>query len=213
MIDCTFCAAFTPDSDRVQWNQPLVETKNFVVVPSLGSLVEGWLLIVPKDHYISMGALPTGLRSEADSLEQRIMQLLRLRYAEPINIFEHGPSAEKHGTGCGVDHAHLHVVPTACDLLEYARPLVPASAQWTACAPGGEWDLRRTAYDAGQDYLYLKPGDGRAVVATCEDFGSQVFRRALSSYLGIEDEFNWRTNPRIEIVCRTIENLSANLAA
>ena len=213
MINCTFCAAFTPGGDRAQWNQPLAETENFVVVPSLGSLVEGWLLMVPKDHYISMGALPPGLRIEADSLEQRVMRSLRRRYAAPIVAFEHGPSAASHGTGCGVDHAHLHIVPTACDLLEYARPLVPASVHWTVCDPSGEWDLRSAAYQAGQDYLYLKGNCGPSVVATCEDFGSQIFRRALSRYLGIEDEYNWRTHARIDTVRRTVENLIADLAA
>jgi ATP adenylyltransferase len=213
MIDCTFCAEMSAGSDGAQWNQPLAETKNFVVVPSLGSLVEGWLLIVPKIHHISMGALPTGLRQEADDLERRVSRLLDLEYRRPIVVFEHGPSAAKHGTGCGVDHAHLHLVPTGCDVLKYAQPFVPASASWRIAGPDSGWDLRTRAYKSGQDYLYLKPHDDEALVAVCEDFGSQVFRRAISAYVGIEQEFNWRDYPRIDTVLRTIKTLQSALNA
>ena len=33
---------------RIRYDNTIFETKNFVVMPSLGSLVAGWLLVVPK---------------------------------------------------------------------------------------------------------------------------------------------------------------------
>ena len=199
--------------DRAQWNQPLAETEHFVVIPSLGSLVEGWVLIVPKDHYLSMGATPVGLQSEIDALERRVTESLHLRYQKPVVAFEHGPSAVKHGTGCGVDHAHLHLVPIDCDVLRYAKPLVPGSAKWTFCGVDNGWTARTQAFNDGLDYLYLKPDGEEAIIGVCSDFGSQVFRRAISTYLGAEGEFNWRIYPRIETVLQTIQTLGAELTA
>ena len=203
MADCILCSELAVSAERAPWNAPLVETENFVVVPSLGALVEGWLLIVPKAHHISYGALPFDLRLEADALEAQTHDLLESQYGKPVVAFEHGPSAAKHGTGCGVDHAHLHLVPIECDLLATVRPFVPSTAEWKVC----HWAERVDAYQSGLDYLYLKrPGSG-GLITIANDFGSQVFRKAISSHLGIDGEFSWRDYPRIETVTRTMEAL------
>ncbi len=38
------------------WDQVLLETANFVVVPTIGAIVEGWLLVVSKEGLVCMGA-------------------------------------------------------------------------------------------------------------------------------------------------------------
>jgi ATP adenylyltransferase len=209
MNDCTLCAELATRSSRASWNQPLIETKNFVVLPSLGALVEGWLLILPKRHVISMGALPIHLREEAEELERSTRTLLKARYGRRIVAFEHGPSAAKHGTGCGVDHAHLHVLPLNCDLLSYTRPFIPTDLEWEPCG----WAERSDAYSKGLDYLYLGQEGPRGLLAVSTDFGSQVFRKAIASYLGIVDQFSWRTYPQLETVAKTMQAISAALSA
>jgi diadenosine tetraphosphate (Ap4A) HIT family hydrolase len=203
MSDCTFCSELSAQAGRAPWNEFLIETENFAVVPSLGALVEGWLLIVPKNHYISMGALPLRLRGEADELECRVRALLIGQYEKPITMFEHGPSAANHGTGCGVDHAHLHLLPLDCDLLSLTEPFVQKSLPWKESG----WEERSDAYRVGLDYLYLKTDERGSLLAVSEDFGSQVFRKAISSYLGVPEEFSWQNHPRISTVSRTIEDL------
>lgn len=203
MNPCVFCSQLNGGSARAPWNQPILESENFLVVPSLGSLVEGWTLLVPKQHYLSMGALPSGLRAEAESLQHDVERLLRAQFDQPLVIFEHGPSAVKHGTGCGVDHAHTHVLPIDCALLALAMPLVPEGTEWL---PAG-WAERAAAYEAGLDYLYLKQDGCPGVIAVAEDFGSQVFRKAIASYLGKPTEFSWREHPRHEVALQTTAKL------
>lgn len=201
MSTCKLCAELTAKNGREPWNEFLLETEHFAVIPSLGALVEGWLLIVPKGHYISMGAVPVAWRQEADDLQEQVQKLLRDQYNQPVLTFEHGPSAARHGTGCGVDHAHLHVVPLDCDLLQFVEPFVPVNLEWKSC----DWKERTEAYQTGQDYLYFKPERSTGRIALSEDFGSQVFRKAISLYLGIPEEFSWREYPQVAIVERTIE--------
>lgn len=209
MDNCILCADLTAQTGRKPWNECLLETDHFVVLPSLGALVEGWLLIVPKEHCISMGALPVEWRQEADDLTEQVRNLLHEQYNLPILMFEHGPSAIQHGTGCGVDHAHLHAVPLDCDILSFLEPFVPSSLEWLPA----DWEERSQAYRTGQDYLYFKQEGSVGQVAVLADFGSQVFRKAIASYLGVLNEFNWRENPQLAIVNRTIEvfNVAAQI--
>jgi ATP adenylyltransferase len=207
MINCKLCAGMRVHAGREPWNAPLIETENFVVIPSLGALVEGWVLVVPKEHQISMGALPIELRNEAEEVERRTRSVLGRRYEKPIVGFEHGPSAENHGTGCGVDHAHLHLLPLDCDLLTYVRPFVPTSVEWKAC----DWEDLAKAHAAGLDYLYFRPEGQNGLMVVSQDFGSQVFRKAVASFLCLESEFSWRDHPQMEAVSRTIGALTETL--
>jgi len=94
----------------------LFESEHFVAVPTLGSLVEGWLLIVSKQHLICMGDLDPSLLEELIGFKSQVAGAVEFQYGS-VAIFEHGPSQPKQSLGCGVDHAHLHIVPIECDLM------------------------------------------------------------------------------------------------
>lgn len=57
MNTCKLCLE-SSEVVRQPWNDPLFETQNFIALPSVGALLEGWLLLVPKRHFILLGALP-----------------------------------------------------------------------------------------------------------------------------------------------------------
>ncbi len=206
MSTCKLCAGMSAGRDSAPWNKSLVETQNFAVLPSLGALVEGWLLMVPKVHCISMGALSAHHRKEADELQARLTRLLRQQYNKRVIAFEHGPSGVKHGTGCGVDHAHLHLVPLEVDMVSLVAPFIDSNLHWYS----GDWQERAHAYEAGLDYLFVKDeiSGGRLILA--KDFGSQVFRKAIAAYLDIPAKFSWREHPMLGNVDRTIALLSAS---
>ena len=99
------------------YNAVLFETDNFFAIPSLGSIVEGWVLIVPKRHYISMGAIRNDdLHNELDSFSSSIKDIVRQAYGNVI-LFEHGAARQNTAVGCGVDYAHLHIVPIDLDVM------------------------------------------------------------------------------------------------
>src|ERR1700674_1783452 len=110
MTQCSICLGFEARGLEEILNQPFLESRNFVVLPSLGALVEGWLLLVPKTHVICMGELSDNLTAEMQELKSRIRETLQRAYGN-VCAFEHGPSRAKTSLGCGVDHAHLHLVP------------------------------------------------------------------------------------------------------
>ena len=187
MYACELCSGLAPCASTKAWNNPLFETLNFVALPSVGALVEGWLLLVPKRHFISLGAVPVPLLAEMSEFRAFLCSVLADCYGT-VSAFEHGPSAAGRSLGCGVDHAHLHLVPVSFDLSSEVSPLMPTGVTWT---PAGI-DECRTAHFRGEDYLYLEQPIGSGRIATHHRFGSQLFRRAIASHIGLPHRYNWR---------------------
>jgi ATP adenylyltransferase len=207
MNGCSFCT-LTVRKEVQDWNRPLLESNHFMVLPSLGAMVEGWLLIAPKSHLISMGELPKELESEFLALKREVVQLVENLYGSAV-AFEHGPSATKRQVGCGVDHAHLHIVPVAHDLEAAVAPFLPADAQWKDAHP----QSCRDAFRAGKDYLYLEPGSRHGRILVHDQLGSQLFRRAIAKCIGAEEQFNWRQHPQLSNISRTIESVREAIVA
>ena len=199
---CGLCESISSPSTDV-WNRALLESEHFVVIPSLGALVEGWLLIVPKDHFLSTAALPGFLLQEFCTLKQYVCGIVGRHYG-PVHLFEHGPADVCHETGCGVDHAHAHIVPLAEDLALAAKQFLPGGVEFR---PGTLEDCRIAAI-RGLDYLYVEQPRGSTLFAVHERFGSQTFRKAVAVIQGIPDEYDWRSYANLPNVVSTIARLS-----
>jgi ATP adenylyltransferase len=206
MKKCCLCSTLASPATRPVWDTAVLESSNFVALPSLGSLVEGWLLLIPKQHYLSMGALPVALVSEMEEMKAQLGEQVKSRFGE-VCIFEHGPAFESRNVGCSVDHAHLHLVPLTFDIEEAARPFMPHDSEWSKAS----WSECQEAHLAGRDYLYFEQPFGYGRISTHTDFGSQVFRKAIASQIGRPDQFNWREFPEMDTVARTI-NVFAHAA-
>jgi ATP adenylyltransferase len=199
MKSCCLCSTLASPATRPVWDTPVHESSNFVALPSLGSLVEGWLLLVPREHYISMGALPVGLVPEMEEMKTQLGEQVRSGFGE-VCVFEHGPAFASRKVGCSVDHAHLHIVPLTFDIEEAARPFMPHDSEWSRAS----WNECREAHLAGRDYLYFEQPLGLGCISTHSDFGSQVFRKAIASQIGRPDDYNWREFPELDKVAATI---------
>jgi diadenosine tetraphosphate (Ap4A) HIT family hydrolase len=203
MRTCQLC----PGQSAKPWNVPLVQSANFRVLVSLGALVEGWVLLVPNEHFLSMGAVPARLIPELQALKKRVSECLESVYG-PVCAFEHGPGQERRNVGCGVDHAHLHMVPIAFDLATAAAPYLPQNSRWERA---DQAQCQAAALD-GQDYIYLEQPINRGRILRHQDIGSQILRRAIATHIGVSDDFNWRTHPQTENVNRTIRALGSELS-
>ncbi|HET6843293.1 MAG TPA: hypothetical protein VFK06_16690 [Candidatus Angelobacter sp.] len=203
MTNCCLCSNFASDLLAEPWNRPLFASTNFVVLPSLGSLVEGWVLIVPKEHFICIGALPAELVAEMNHLKSQVCSVLGSIYGE-LCAFEHGPKANARNVGCGVDHAHLHIVPIHYDLVAASTSFAPRDTEWHSAT----FENCREAFEKQQDYLYVEQPIGVGRISTSSDFGSQIFRKAIAASLGVFGQFSWREYPQTEIIAKTINTLS-----
>lgn len=104
---CRFCGIA---ASRANFDRIILRTPHFLVVPSKGGFLPGWILIVPIHHVLSFAQLDRSLNAELDALTAAATRLLEARFVTPT-AFEHGPSSVGTTLGCGIDHAHLHLVP------------------------------------------------------------------------------------------------------
>ncbi|OQW38221.1 MAG: hypothetical protein A4E20_17150 [Nitrospira sp. SG-bin2] len=202
MKRCKICTELGAGDSANIWNKPLFESPNFVALPSLGSLVEGWLLLVSKTHLISYGAMPDAQIEEMNEFKDFLCSILKQCYG-PVTAFEHGPSMASRSVGCGVDHAHLHLVPLAFDLEAEVSPFLPANSRWIEAGIKECQD----AHGRGEDYLYLEQPIGIGRIVTHDALGSQLFRRAIAMRIGVRDQYNWREYEHLPTVMATILSL------
>ena len=183
------------------YDQPILETANYAVVPSLGSFVEGWTLVVPKAPTVNLQAVPEPLRVEFRDLVQLVRSEIERAYGE-TSLLEHGPAVAGSLMGCGADQAHLHIVPFVFAELPEVE---------------GTWSLAHgpMPFDAPKvegDYLWLA-ANGTAHICRPEVVTSQFFRQRIADRLGVSSSWDYKLQPHHDTVRATSERLSAALNA
>jgi diadenosine tetraphosphate (Ap4A) HIT family hydrolase len=199
MNACEFCAEFQADEParfRSMYNglashRIVARTERFVAVPTLGQLFEGSVLVLPITHVETCAALDNDEREEMLGLIESMISRARSN-GNPV-VFEHGATSAN-GGGCGIYHAHLHVVPlpekTSADLL------FPEASE--VCA-----NLRQAwrALQGSTHYLLL--GDADCVRSRDLDerpgvFASQFFRRRIAERFSLSQPWDWRSYTQVE---------------
>ncbi len=203
MHNCKFCNKFhNPHlSINKEYDTIIFETENFIVTPTMGSLVEGWLLIISKNHFICAGQTSYSLKKELKGLIEQIKTGLK-DLKKNIFIFEHGPHSSLQSTGCGIDHLHLHVVPLDFNLFKKAQEFYPY--KWNLS------DLFSTTeyFEKCSSYLYMQCPSGEEYVTSDLNIPSQFFRRVIAKELNIEEHYDWKKNFGKENIDKTLKILS-----
>lgn len=196
--DCRFCNEFQIGKTEFMGDvleRILFQSDNFYVFPSLGQIVEGYLLISPKEHYISIAQLPDKLYNELEEVQEKTIKILVREYQEPI-FFEHGPISEREKGGCCIAHAHLHAVPAKADLLKRLEKHFSY--------------FKISLYNElpkDMQYLFFQNNQReRFVIPIREIIPSQYLRQLLASELNIK-KWDWRLYPEFGRVKNVIKKL------
>src|SRR5712691_104376 len=110
--DCEFCNEFaggSANSFATHYandvaSRTILEQDGFRVLPSLGQIVPGYLLVVADRHYAAFADLSLDALKAADALKTHLSGQLRSIYGDYL-FFEHGARTSVSG-GCGIAHAH-----------------------------------------------------------------------------------------------------------
>ena len=183
------------------WDHEILRTEQFVAVPSAGSLVVGWTLVVPRRSMLNLSELDMEEREELNAIATRIADQLGT-LGEEVYFFEHGSRAVGSLTGCGVDQAHLHIVPLPFDLIAAATARTKAGIVWRdAREPAPALD----ALPIDGEYVALwSRNDHRPMIGEVTEPVSQWIRRVIADELGIGAEWNYQTHPHLNQVRETL---------
>lgn len=204
---CEFCAEFVGSSENefvARYGDCLADRllfgdRHFRILPSLGQIVEGHLLIIPVEHYCALADLPASSLAELDNLCRYTRLVLAQTYGSCI-FFEHGVRGDASG-GCGIDHAHMHAVPVRADSLANTLSREFGGRDISSIA-----EIRqRLAADSS--YLYLEDASKKRHVFPVESLPSQYMRKLVGQAVGKSD-WDWRKSGyEVELVS-TIQRLS-----
>lgn len=215
MTNCIFCdeihagpnanfASRYPELEsRILWSDGTL-----FAMPCIGQLQPGHFMIIPIDHHSTFRDASTALGPLDECIATGIEHV---RSALGLNgsvllVFEHGARDPRDG-GCGIYHAHLHVVPVARNfdipaLFGLAMPhaascfetLFETIGQSASYAVGGIW---------GEGYRYQP---------LTTPLPSQYMRRRLAEALG-RDQWDWRKSwrePAILAAVSSVQNFRSD---
>lgn len=198
MSDCFFCdevhsgpnanfARRYPElQSRICWSDG-----SLFAMPCIGQLQPGHFMVMPVDHHatlrdasVALGSLDKGVASAIECLSSAF----GIDHFELL-VFEHGARDPRDG-GCGIYHAHLHVVPVTrrFDISELFGLDMPYSAS--------SLDSLFEKIDPSNSYaLGGMWGEEFRCQPLSKPLPSQYMRRRLAEALG-KQEWDWRQSWR-----------------
>ena len=181
---------------RNRYDNAILETKHFVVLPSLGSLVAGWLLVVPKTPLGRIVDLNREFRQEFEALVSQSIDKVEREFGCAF-LFEHGGNKGSK-VSCGVDQAHLHIVPLEFNLLRLAEQ----STQ----GPRITKDEFVLPYDicGRNEYWYVSDKKRTLAIAATEP-KSQWFRKLIAHETGQSQKWDYKEHPFYDQIDKTLK--------
>lgn len=204
---CEFCNEFAGGSSNsfaVHYgnelaNRTILEQDGFRVLPSLGQIVPGYLLLVPIHHHRALADMSREELNAAETLNAGLSDQMRSAYGSCL-FFEHGVRVDDSG-GCGISHAHLHIVPFPAE----KEPLDELIRTFPFEEISHLVDLKRVPPD--KSYLYYESTRGNRCLFYPPFIPSQYIRRLLAEALGIQ-RWDWRQCGREEQFLSTLSRTS-----
>jgi diadenosine tetraphosphate (Ap4A) HIT family hydrolase len=191
---CRFC--LPPEKERI-----IYTTEHFYVMVSLGPIVEGYLLIISKEHIGACLHLPVEYMEEFCALKEKIYNILTEVYGACI-FYEHGKISSCVSEGqdhIHCFHAHLHCIPANVKLNRIIGEEIE----------GQKYRSLLHCYEAMKDidkYLYV---EDRYIMAYLpqKKLQRQYLRYKLAEALGLANRWDWVNNQNWPLIEQTITKL------
>jgi len=209
--DCPFCAEFEADGlsvfaqmmgDRLA-NRIVYEDEHFVVMPPLGQFIEGGLLLLTRQHILSLARLPPALFERLEGLLGAIRRAVIEQWGVPPLVFEHGPAPQRGKGLCCVDHAHFNIFPARL----HVHPRLAHRMHTRLGSLSELMRLRRAEFG----YLFVQENDGARHAYDGQDVPTQLVRRIISAELGLPERWHWRDYPGLNELIATCKALKGQI--
>lgn len=175
----------------------LLETEDFVVLPSLGPLNDSHVMIVPKVHVNNFSMIEASKLKQVEFIEEMLSSHIIKTLGKKLVFFESGAGKiSNHSGGCIV-HAHIHCIYES----ESFESRLFDEVEFN---DGGQ-----TLYDgadADVGYVWYRSSSGQAYVCNDPQLPSQFLRYVYSIAAGDVRFWNWRRHNNFDGVLRVIDN-------
>jgi ATP adenylyltransferase len=190
--DCPFCAELENNgqslfADLMGDRLPcriVYEDEHFVVMPPLGEFIEGGLLLLSREHILSLAHLTPAQFDHLERLLAAIQQALIRRWGGAPLVFEHGPAPDWSKGVCCVDHAHMNIFPATAQV----HPHLAERMNLVVGPLSNLAKLRRAEFG----YLFVQANNGARRAYDGKDVPTQLVRRIVTDQIGMPDRWHWR---------------------
>lgn len=196
---CLFCRVidglYTQPKPISWFHKVLYENDDFLVIPALGPLCRGHVLMIPFACKGSMASVAAASAADPIGSLERFLERYNHLYPDALVL--------EHGTGLGgstscVEHAHWHILPGIFALEEW-RSTATSFRSFAEFARG----------ESGDDSYLLSIEPGERVLARRQQTDPcQYFRRQISAELGSPDTWDYLVHPKYEIIRQTLADFS-----
>ena len=189
MNKCIFCNL---DNSKLE-NTILEETENFIVVPALGSLTRGYVLIVAKNHIYNM--LELDEKEEYFTLIEKYRCMFKQIYGKNPIVFEHGTIKENlENSSSSVVHAHTHIVNH-----NYKDEKIILNKH--------NFEEFNDKINLNKNYLFYISPNGKKYLTYNFKAISQLMRILIAEDLNMKEKYNWKKESFKENIILTINDI------
>ncbi|MCX7049898.1 MAG: hypothetical protein NTX50_31000 [Candidatus Sumerlaeota bacterium] len=172
-------------------NIALYKSSSFILLPAIGPLVKGHVMLVSRQHFASLRAMPSDCIVEYDKIINLLSNLREI--GSNILEAEHGPNEECTGGAC-VAHTHINLFP---GLGEYGNLLTDEYDIIGDCS--NLLQIKQVT----EPYIYARGSDKKIFLYNSENAPPQAIRRAICSKIGNPD-WNWVIAPQKQLISETV---------
>lgn len=164
----------------------IYESRNFYVTSELGAIKPGYLMIVPKEHILSVAQFSKGYMTEYTQVCLDVESILKGTYGmeKSVVFFEHGSGPTgKSSHKKSIVHAHTHVVVDFKLDKKYLKMVQMHPIEDISVARGVHY------------FSYQEGSDGRLMIAmNPEVYVQRQFpRQVMAEEMGLAPgQYNWR---------------------
>lgn len=209
MNQCSFCSEINNETENNLFltkikpfididHRVIFSSENWLVIPTIGSFIPGYLLIVTKQHYTSIGECPAHYFPELECLIQAVRGELYRIYKTSVLAFEHGAINSHNIGGCCVDHAHLHILPAKEDVLKEIK-----NNGFHVELINSIIEIKQRVLEK-QAYLFYQDTQERYYVTPAEIVPSQYLRKMIAHSLGLLNAWDWRLHSGVKNILSTL---------
>lgn len=190
---CVFCSILSARASGGRiYDRILYLSDLFVLIPALGSLVPGHVLVISRVHATSLASMGDAALA---AYEHIVTMYYRRLHLQPTDVLqaEHGPGQSGRGGGC-IEHVHVNLIPGLGDYIDALDLSLPIISRITL--------LRQLTELADKPYVFLRAG-AELRVYDGTSASSQLVRRRLCERLG-RDDWDWQLFPRHDNIRTTL---------
>ncbi len=168
------------------------EYDSFYVVPTLGALEVGHILVISKKHVFGFSDLSISNKKELTTIYLEWKGILKSVYGCDVSVFQHGVESMS-GNGC-LDHFHMHLFPQKIDIYDVVDKALNLKAV------SGFENINEKG-----DYIYFENASEKKGISYMDVVPSQLIRKLYVSEAG--GVWDWRSSPNQEKMLRTYRDL------